>query len=363
MNEPNPQSSVLAASAHPTGCSPGCISPPDGVQSSYDMVTLGETMIRLTPPNLKRIEQTTTFDIEVGGSESNTAVGLARLGLRVAWVSRLTKNALGRIIEQTIKGYGVDTSRVVWTEQDRVGVYYFEEGKAPRGNSVIYDRANSALSRMQPTDLPADLFRQGAGRLLHLTGITPATGPNAAATCHRAMDAAIAAGWKFSFDLNYRAKLWSPTEALQGCDPFARAANLLISPLGDARLIYDLPDKVKPEQVLEELRQRYPQATVVLTLGKDGAVGQAPDGKLIWQPIFPAEEVGRLGGGDAFAAGLLYGYLLEEGKADWLSQALRWGAAMGALKYSIPGDIPLVNRPEVEALVKQADSNGTRLWR
>src|SRR5512144_599786 len=107
--------------------------------STYDVVTLGETMLRFTPPDFKRLEQTSSFNAEVGGSESNLAIGLARLGLKVLWLSRLTDNPLGRLIEGTIARQGVDTSRVIWTEADRVGLYFLEEGKAPRQSKVIYD--------------------------------------------------------------------------------------------------------------------------------------------------------------------------------------------------------------------------------
>jgi 2-dehydro-3-deoxygluconokinase len=331
---------------------------------SYDVVTLGETMIRLTPPGFKRIEQAISFDIEIGGSESNTAVGLARLGMRVAWLSRLTANPLGRLLAQTLAGYGVDTSWIIWTDQDRIGLYFLEEGKAPRGSSVTYDRANSAMSRMQPADLPAELFQAGKSRLLHLTGITPALGPQAAATARQALELAQAAGWLFSFDLNYRSKLWTTEQAVEGCDFFARAANLLIAPTGDARLIYNLSASTPSEKVLETLAKRYPQATVVLTLGKEGALGREPGGPMIHQPVFPAEEVGRIGGGDAFAAGLLYGYLqAETGEGqDRLARALRWGAAVAALKYSTPGDMPIINRQEAARLVSE-DISGPSITR
>src|SRR4051812_14873032 len=123
------------------------------MQNKFDVVTLGETMLRLTPPLMKRLEQATTLDIAIGGSEYNTSVGLARLGLKVSWISRLTSNGLGSLIANTLRGYGVDTSFVSWTDQDRIGLYFLEEGLAPRGSTVVYDRANSALSRMQPDDL------------------------------------------------------------------------------------------------------------------------------------------------------------------------------------------------------------------
>lgn len=327
-------------------------------QPFYDVVTLGETMLRLTPPDLKRLEQTTSLDIEIGGSESNTAVGLARLGLRVAWLSRLTNNPLGRLIERTIAGHGVDTGLVAWAEDDRVGLYFYEEGKAPRGSKVYYDRANSAFSSITSADLPPGLFQAGQARLLHLTGITPALGPKVAETAQVALQRAKGAGWKFSLDLNFRSRLWTPAQAYEGCQPFAQAADLLLTPIGDARLIYNLPAEASPEQILDELAHRYPQATIVLTLGKEGALGREPGGETFRQGVFLAEEVGRLGGGDAFAAGLLYGYLTASAQSGWLPNALKWGAAVAAFKYSIPGDMPFINRAEVEALVNSSGATG-----
>ena len=126
--------------------------------TSYDVVTFGETMLRLTPPHEQRIEQTKQFNIEVGGSESNTAVGLARLGLNVAWFSRLPNTPLGQMVAQQIRRYGVDTSHVVWADEDRLGLYFWEDAQPPRANQVIYDRQHSAVSRMESTELPDSLF-------------------------------------------------------------------------------------------------------------------------------------------------------------------------------------------------------------
>lgn len=325
--------------------------------TSYDVVTLGETMIRLTPPNLKRIEQTTSFDIEVGGSESNLACGLARLGLKVAWISRLTNNALGQIIARTIAGQGVDTSHIVWTDEDRIGLYFLEEGKAPRHSRVIYDRARSAASQMKPEELPSSLFQKDGARLLHLSGITPAIGANAADTARHALRLAKDAGWLVSFDLNYRSLLWTSDEARTGCDPFAESADVLFVPLGDARVVYNFGDKVAPETILMSLSERYTTATLVMTMGSDGAMARQPSGPIIHQDVFPAEEVGRLGGGDAFSAGFLYAYLTSAGGEEKLATALRWGAAMAAYKYSILGDIPIIDRHEIERLVNQGTTN------
>jgi 2-dehydro-3-deoxygluconokinase len=330
--------------------------------AQYDVVTLGETMLRLTPSGLRRLEQATSLEIEVGGTESNVAIGLARLGLKVLWLSRLTTNPLGRLMAHTIAGHGVDTSRVVWTEEDRVGLLFFEEGRAPRGSRVWYDRRHSAISQMRPEELPTDLFQPDGARLFHVTGITAALGPHIAATAQRALHLAKAAGWLVSFDVNYRQQLWEPAAARQGCDPYAQAADIVFVPRSDACLLYDLQPTLRPEAILEALAVHYPQATLILTLGKDGALGREPQGNLLWQPALPAEEVGRLGGGDAFAAGFLYAYLTTVESQHRLPQALAWGTALAALKYSILGDAPFVERHEVETLLAQGTS-GLRLLR
>jgi 2-dehydro-3-deoxygluconokinase len=308
-----------------------------------------------------RLEQTTHLDVEVGGAESNVAIGLARLGLRVAWLSRLTANPLGRVLVQSIAQQGVDTSWVVWTDDDRVGLLFLEEGKMPRGSRVYYDRRHSAVSRMRPEELPAAVFRPDGARLLHLTGITVALSPSLAATAHQAMQRAKAAGWLLSFDINYRQQLWDPATAAQGCEPFASAADILFLPRGDACLLYDLAPTLPPERILATLTTRYPQGTVVLTLGKEGAIAGTPSIPPVRQTAFAAEEVERLGGGDAFAAGFLYAFLTTP-HPDRLPQAMRWGAAVAALKYTIRGDAPLIERQEVERLLRQ-DGAGPGLRR
>ncbi|MBM3223907.1 MAG: sugar kinase [Candidatus Tectomicrobia bacterium] len=330
--------------------------------AQYDVVTLGETMLCLTPPGLRRLEQATTLEVEVAGTESNMAIGLARLGLKPLWLSRLTRNPLGRLIARTIAGQGVDTSRIVWTDDDRVGLLFLEEGKAPRGSQVFYDRRYSAISQMRPEELPTELFHPEGARLLHLTGITLALGAQSAATCQRAMELARAAGWLVSFDVNYRRTLWEPATARQHCEAYLRLADLLFIPRGDACTLYNLAPTLPPEDVMAALALRYPQAVIALTLGSEGALGRDAQGTLYRQTAFPAEEVGRIGGGDAFAAGFLYAYLTTSQADARLPQALAWGAAMAALKYSVPGDVPIIERWEVEALLAQGHG-GPRLRR
>lgn len=321
----------------------------------YDVVTIGETMLRLTPPNQLRIRQAKQFDIEVGGTESNTAVGLVQLGLKVTWVSRLPCNPVGELVTQTLTSYGVDCSHVCWADDERLGIYFFEDGAAPRGSRVIYDRQNSALSRMKTADLPLTLFQPQKASLLHVTGITPALSRDVADALQTAVSHAQQANWLISFDLNYRSKLWSPSEARKGCEPFVQSAHIFLLPLRDAVLIYGVEAEAKT--AVRTLAQQYPDTLIVLTLGSDGAIAYDPEtDQVVRQASFPVEtQIGRLGGGDAFDAGFLYGYLTS--KTERVVNALRWGAATASIKYTIPGDMPLVEKTEVEALF-QADSDG-----
>jgi len=313
----------------------------------YDVITFGETMVRLTPPHFQRIEQANLFEIEVGGSESNTAIGLARLGLKTAWLSRLPRSPLGRLVVRTLAGYGVDTSHVSWSETDRLGLYFLERGAMPRNSRVIYDRKESAVSRMKPSQLPVQLFREAGARLLHLSGITPALSASAADTAYHALELAKGAGWKVSFDLNYRSKLWDVPTALAECQPFIQEADIFLLPLRDAISFFALSHQIPPTDACRALSILYPSTTIAITLGQEGAIGCLPNGEPIQQPAFPAQEVGRLGAGDAFTAGFLYGYL-EIGD---LAAALRWGTAAAAVKYTIPGDIPLIEKEEIEQIL------------
>lgn len=317
----------------------------------YDVLTFGESMLRLTPPGFLRIEQTQSFDIWVGGTESNTAVGLARLGMKVAWLSRLPRSPLGRYISNRIAQFGVDVSHVVWADDERLGIYFHEKAQAPRASEIIYDRRDSAISRMEPADLPADLFQPDQAQLLHVTGITLAISDTARATVHEALRRAKAAGWRLSFDSNYRSKLWSGAGAAAGCHQAMALADVIFCPLGDYQVMYGASSA---DDALAALAVRYSETLIVMTLGKDGALARTPAGDTIRQPAILAGEVGRIGGGDAFAAGFLYTWLREGDVA----QALKWGVAMSALKYTIPGDLPLVDRDAVAALAAGAGGGG-----
>ena len=178
----------------------------------FDVVTFGEAMIRLSPPHFERLEQANSLDVRVGGGELNVAVGVSRLGLRSTWVSRLPKNPLGKLMENRARQAGVDTSNLVWSADGRMGLYFLEFGAAPRASSVLYDRANSAISAVKPGEIDWEKVFQGA-KWFHTSGITPALSDSAAAVTLEALKAAKRAGATVSYDLNYRGKLWTPDKA------------------------------------------------------------------------------------------------------------------------------------------------------
>lgn len=317
-----------------------------------DIVTFGEAMIRLSPPQFRRLEQAHSLDVQIGGAELNTAVALAQLGRQCAWVSCLTDNPLGRLIRNRAREAGVDTGHIAWTNEHRVGLYFVEFGAAPRASSVVYDRRESAISQVQPGMFPwADIFR--GARWFHVTGITPALSPQAAVVTHEAVEAARAAGLRVSIDLNYRQKLWTPAEAGRCLRPLLSMCDVLITTEEDAEKVLGVT-AADHESLARRLVHEFPIDIAAITLR---------DNPLVWRNRWTAvacrgdqvhharsyevEIVDRLGAGDSFAAGLIDGLL--EGD---LPRALETGVALSALKHSIPGDFAWVSRSEVESLLR-----------
>src|SRR5919202_1597120 len=184
---------------------------------THDVFTVGETMIRLTPKGFIRLEEASELELRIGGTESNVAIALARLGLRPAWASRLPRNPLGELTARRILSFGVDVSHVRWVDGARMGLYFIEPGAAPRSSLVLYDRAHSAASSMTPDDFDWSVL--GRARHVHLTGITPALSATAAETVARALAEARGRGRTVSFDVNYRARLWPAAVACEGLLP------------------------------------------------------------------------------------------------------------------------------------------------
>lgn len=309
-----------------------------------DVLTLGETMLRLTPQGFHRFEHQREMEAHVGGSESNTAVGLARLGHHVCWLSRLTDNPIGRMIANSIAFHGVDCSQVIWTDQDRVGLYFMERGAPPRRSDVIYDRAGSAMSKICPEDLPQDLYDRRF-KIFHTSGITLGISESASRTAVFAARQAREHGSLVSFDLNYRAKLWKVEQAVVAMNPMCELADFIFLPGRDVQPLFGI-NAGQPHEILRRLSAKWPGTRIVLTLGSQGSAMIDLAGQIHQRPAYACTEVERLGGGDAFTAGFLSAILQGMHEDD----ALSWGNAVASLKYSMPGDFPLVDRSMVHRL-------------
>ena len=339
----------------------------------FDVVTFGEAMVRLSPPQFRRLEQTPTLDVMVGGGELNVAVSCSRLGLETAWVSRLTNNPLGRMIRNKAREHGVNTDKCIWTDGDRVGLNFVELGAAPRASSVLYDRANSAIANIKSGEVDwAGVF--SGVKLFHMSGITPALSESASTVTMEALKAAKAAGCQVSYDLNYRSKLWSPEKAGEVQIPMMEYVDLLISNEEDTRVVFGVSaegtdksfEKVEVKgykEVAKTLLEKFHFKVVAITLRRtisvwhNGWSAIAYDGKNFYDDIErEVEIVDRIGGGDSFSAGLIYGYLKND-----LDYGVRFGNAFSALKHSVPGDLNWVTAEEVESLLK--GSGGLRVQR
>ncbi|SIQ70448.1 2-dehydro-3-deoxygluconokinase [Haladaptatus litoreus] len=306
-----------------------------------DLVTFGETMLRLSPPNSERIESTSTLELRAAGAESNVAIAAHRLGAETMWASKLPDSPLGRRVVAGLRQYGIDTE-IAWTDDGRQGTYYLEHGTDPRGTNVIYDRADAAVTTTELDDLPLGSIRDA--KLFYTSGITPALSSTLESTVGEVLRDAQATGTTTAFDVNYRSKLWSPAEARESLTDLFPAIDLLVTAERDARDV--LGRSGDAEEIARGLAADWDFETVVVTRGSAGALA-FHDGEIFEQSAFDTETVDPIGTGDAFVGAFLACRLDEED----VQTALEYGSATAALKRTIPGDVAVVTREEVERVV------------
>ncbi|MEM9547077.1 MAG: sugar kinase [Bacteroidota bacterium] len=338
------------------------------------VVTFGEIMLRLSPPGWKRFSQTNRFDVIYGGGESNVAVSLANYGVPSEFITRLPNNDLGECALMELRKRGVSTQNIL-RGGDRLGIYFLETGAVSRGSKVIYDRAYSSMSTIEKGMVDWESVLEGAG-WFHWTGITPAISQGAADACLEAIQVANRMGITVSTDLNYRKKLWKygknpmdiMPELVQGCD-------IILGNEEDAEKHFGLhPEGVDVTHggtveaeaylsVLKQLMDMFPRAKKVITTLR-GSIsashntwsGVLYDGSnLFTAPTYEITHiVDRVGGGDSFMGGLIYG-LLNYPEDD--QNALNFSVAASCLKHTIFGDANLVTVEEVEKLMR-GDASG-----
>jgi 2-dehydro-3-deoxygluconokinase len=329
-------------------------------------VTFGEIMMRLSPPGFLRFRQARSFDVLYGGGEANVAVSMANFGLPVEYVTRLPDNDLGEACIQFLRQYGVGVERIV-RGGERLGIYFLEFGAVQRGSKVVYDRAHSALASIEAGAIDWERVFSDAG-WFHWTGITPAISPGAAAVCLEAVKMAKEMGLTVSCDLNYRKKLWkwgkTPSEVMPELVGYS---DLAVGNEEDAHKVFGIKapdtdvtagvvDAEKYHYVCQELARRFPNLKrVAITLRGSISASRNTWSAVLWDngdmytgPSFDITHiVDRVGGGDSFVAGLIYGlHTYDSGQ-----QALDFATAASCLKHSVYGDFNLVTIAEVEKLM------------
>jgi 2-dehydro-3-deoxygluconokinase len=310
----------------------------------FDLVALGEVMLRLSAPPPERLEQAVSLNVQIGGSEANVAAACARLGLRTALISALpAAHPWADRAVRELTSHGVDCGPVLRPEGARMGLYFLEYAPAPRPVRIHYDRRDSAASRLSADAVDWSCLR--GARLLHLSGITPALGAGPRGVIRRALREAATAGVPLSFDVNYRSRLWAPKEARELLTEVLPSTRYLFVGADDAEAVFELAGP--PPAVLEGLRRLAPAATIALTLGEAGCT--VLDGGTVWTPRkrYAVTVVDHVGAGDAFAAGFLWAMLGGRGP----QVAVDAGTALAALKCTIWGDIALVSPDELAELM------------
>ena len=333
------------------------------------IVTLGELMLRLSPPGHLRLAQASTLDVNFGGSEANVAVLLAQFGHDASFVTRLPRNPLGDAALRTLRRHGVQTNHVQ-RGGHRLGIYFLEHGASQRPSSVVYDRAGSSISEMSSSDIDWDKVLGGAD-WFHVSGITPALGEKSAALTLAACHAAHHAGVTVSCDLNYRKKLWTPTEAQRVMRPLMGYVDVCIANEEDAwRSLGMRPqgsdveagriDEPGYAKLAIKLKQKFGFKAVAITLRESFSASHNAwsamllDEKECLEPRrskrYEIQIVDRVGAGDAFAGGLI----TELVRGADSREALEFAVATSVLAHTIQGDFCLTTRSEVEKLAKGA---------
>ena len=334
-------------------------------------VCFGEIMLRLSPPGFERLFQSPLLHATFGGGEANVAVSLAQFGFDSLYVTRLPANPIGDAALKVLRGEGVGVEHIV-RGGERLGIYFAETGASQRPSTVVYDRSHSAIAELQPGSVPwHDVFDGAAW--FHFTGITPALSRSAAECTREALQAARRAGVRVSVDLNYRRKLWSEREARDTMRPLMSLVDVVIANEEDLQAVLgiDVPQvdvtagdlnveryRDAAERVVEEFGVKHVAVTLRESLSASdnawsGVLLDATTHHFYQSQRYVVRLVDRIGGGDSFAAGLIFG--LATGRDSEAS--LRFAVAASALKQTIPGDFNHVTVNEVERLAA-GDASG-----
>ena len=326
------------------------------------VVTFGELMLRLAPENYLRFVQSDKYEATFGGAEANVAVSLANYGVDAAFVSKLPDHEIGQSAVNSLRKFGVDTSKIV-RGGERVGIYYCEKGASQRPSKVIYDRAYSSIAMAKKEDFDWDKIFDGV-EWFHFTGITPALSDSMAEITLEALKIAKSKNITVSCDLNFRKKLWSKEKAGKVMGELCNYVDYCIANEEDAKDVFGIEadntdiyggklDRDGYISVAKKLTDRFNFKGVAITLRESKSANDNDwsgmlytDGQAVFSKKYSIHIVDRVGGGDSFGGGLIYSLLNDYAP----QQAIEFAIAASCLKHSIEGDYNLVSKKEVETL-------------
>lgn len=336
---------------------------------SKKVVTLGEIMLRLSTPDFKRFVQADSFDVTYGGGEANVAAALCNYGLQGTFVTKVPDNPIGQSAINHVRRYGVDTQFIARGGK-RLGIYFLETGASMRASQVVYDRADASIADVSVSEFDFDKIFDGAV-WFHTTGITPALSDKAAELTEAALKAAKAKGVTTSIDLNYRKKLWSKEKAREVMTRLCQYVDVCIGNEEDAETTLGFHSKetdvTKGELNLEgykdvfrQMKEKFNFKYIASTLRESYSASDNGWSALVYDgnefyhsKKYDVRIVDRVGGGDSFASGLIYGLVTEMSMKD----ATEFAVAASALKHTIPGDMNHATLSEVKVLM-EGDASG-----
>lgn len=330
------------------------------------IVTFGQIMMRLSPPAFARFGQAHSFDITYAGGEANVSIATAQWGVEAVHVTRFPDNDIGKAAIMYLRKFGLNTSEIK-LGGDRLGIYFVENGANARASQVVYDRLNDAFCTLNTAEFDWERILQGAD-WFHFTGITPALSESAAQACLEAVRTARKLGVKVSADVNYRKGLWGWGKTPQEIMPeLVEHCDLIVCGNSNADDLFDIhplpDDKNKWVSNMKQIMARFPNVKLILDTKRDSISashnqlrGKAWDGHKYYKTVVHDLHhiVDRIGSGDAFIAGFLFGYDYYE---QSVQHALEFGTAAAALKHTVEGDFNLVSVEEVERLAT-GDTSG-----
>lgn len=333
------------------------------MKKEFDLLSLGEIMLRLSPPSNERMTRGDTFSKQAGGAELNSATGAAMLGLRCGIISKLPANDLGMYIKNRVRLCGVSDDYLVYDESKdaRLGVYYYESGAYPRKPRIVYDRKNTSINKLSVNDFDERIY--SSTRCFHTSGITLALSPELRATAIEMIRRFKEHGTIISFDVNFRGNLWSGPEARECIESILPYVDIFFCSEETARLTFLKEGDAK--DIMKSFTKDFPVSIVASTQRIVHSPKRHTFGSIIYSakddtyyeeaPYADIEVVDRIGSGDAYISGVLYGLLSHEGEYQ---RALEYGNAVSSLKNTIPGDLLSTDLKEIDGIIKEHKSTG-----